>query len=61
MKKLKSTNHNSFVRVPDQHYKKPYLVRKIQEQEAEKAIREYYGEETSDLPNPPDIKLGREG
>jgi hypothetical protein len=49
------------VRVPDQHYKKPYLVRKIQEQEAEKAIREYYGEETSDLPNPPDIKLGREG
>jgi hypothetical protein len=35
---LKSTNKNYWTPVPEQHYKKTYLVRKAQEIEAEEEI-----------------------
>lgn len=42
--KLKSTNKNYWQPVPEQHYKKTYLVRKAQELEAEEEIKAYDGE-----------------
>ncbi len=38
---MKKTTHDSYVPVPEQHYKKKYLQRKIQEQEAEDEINNY--------------------
>jgi len=39
--KLKNTGKNSWRPAPEQHYKKTYLVRKAQEQEAEEEIERY--------------------
>lgn len=39
--KLKNTDKNYWQRVPDQHYSKNYLIRKIEEQEAEDEIDEF--------------------
>ena len=58
---MKKANKSSFLPVPEQHYSKHYLLRKAQELEAEQEIREYDGETTSDLPDPPGIECRREG
>jgi hypothetical protein len=47
---LKSTNKNYWMPVPEQHYNKHYLMRKIQEEEAEQEINEYSNERTYPLP-----------
>jgi ribonuclease HI len=41
MQVMKNTKHNSWLPVDEQHYKKTYLVRKVQEEEAEKELRCY--------------------
>jgi len=41
--KLKNTNKNFYQPVPEQHYKKPYLLRKVKELEAKEEIKEYDG------------------
>lgn len=38
---MKNTKHNSWQPVPEQHYKKPYLIRKAEETEAEDEIERY--------------------
>jgi hypothetical protein len=38
---MKNTNHNPVEPIEQQHYKKRYLARKLQEEEAENAIRQY--------------------
>ena len=58
---MKNTNRNSFQPVPEQHYRKSYLLRKAEELEAEQEIKDYDGEDASDLPDPPSTELGREG
>jgi hypothetical protein len=35
---MKTTTHNPSIPIEDQHYKKRFLVRKLQEQEAEQEI-----------------------
>ena len=42
---MKNTNHNLTEPIEQQHYKKRYLARKLQEEEAEHAIRQYNHEE----------------
>jgi hypothetical protein len=44
---MKTTSHNPVEPIEQQHYKKRYLTRKLQEEEAENAIRQYNYEETS--------------
>jgi hypothetical protein len=38
---MKNTSHDSYKPVAEQHYKKKYLERKIQEQEADEEIQTY--------------------
>lgn len=38
---LKKTTHDSFEPADKQHYKKRYLVRKLEEQEAKEEIKEW--------------------
>lgn len=45
---LKNNNHNHFEPVEKQHYKKSYLMRKIQEQEAEEEVESYDPERDSE-------------
>lgn len=58
---MKSTNKNYWTPVPEQHYKKHYLIRKAQEYEAEQEIEEYAGETTTyplptaEVPNSQDL------
>lgn len=42
---MKNTSHNPVESIEQQHYKKRYLARKLQEEEAEDAIRRYNHEE----------------
>ena len=42
---MKNTNHNLTEPIEQQHYKKRYLARKLQEEEAEDAIRRFNYEE----------------
>ena len=44
---MKKTNHNPVEPIEQQHYKKRYLARKLQEEEAEDAIRRYDHKEAS--------------
>jgi hypothetical protein len=53
MTTLKKTTHDLYEPVDKQQYKKRYLVRKIQEQDAEKQIEEFNGE-TQERPTLPD-------
>lgn len=56
---MKNTSHNPLESIEQQHYKKRYLTRKLQEEEAEDAIRQYNHDEASRseeeqaMPNPP--------
>ena len=56
---MKNTNHNPVEPIEQQHYKKRYLARKLQEEEAEHAIRQYNHEEAGrgaqeqTVPDPP--------
>jgi hypothetical protein len=50
--KLKNTIHDSWKPVLEQHYKKPYLLRKIKEQEAEEEIRTYDKRTSSSFSTP---------
>jgi len=59
--KLKNTEKTLWLPVSDKHYKRPYLMRKIEEQEAEEAIKDYDGEDARDLPIPTDIERSRKG
>lgn len=43
--KMKKENHNPLEPVDKQQYKKRYLVRKLEEQEAEEEIKNYHEEE----------------
>lgn len=51
---MKNNNHNHFEPVERQHYKKAYLKRRIQEQEAEEEMRriedDYESKETDYRP-----------
>jgi hypothetical protein len=51
---MKNTNHNPVEPIEQQHYKKRYLARKLQEEEAENAIRQYnyegFGRSEEDSP-----------
>jgi hypothetical protein len=49
MNTLKKTTHDSYEPVDKQHYKKRYLVRKIEEAEAEKERRSFQMPETEQL------------
>ena len=42
---MKTTSHNPVESIEQQHYKKKYLERKLQEEEAKDAIRRYNYEE----------------
>jgi hypothetical protein len=42
---MKTTSHNPVESIEQQHYKKKYLTRKQQEEEAKDAIRRYNHEE----------------
>ena len=42
---MKTTSHNPVESIEQQHYKKKYLTRKQQEEEAKDAIRQYNHEE----------------
>jgi len=60
---MKNTNHNPVEPIEQQHYKKRYLARKLQEEEAENAIRQYnyesFGrgeEEQAMLDSPPMVE-----
>ena len=44
---MKNTSHNPVESIEQQHYKKKYLTRKQQEEEAKDAIRQYNHEEAS--------------
>jgi hypothetical protein len=44
---MKTTSHNPVEPIEQQHYKKKYLTRKQQEEEAKDAIRRYNHEEAS--------------
>lgn len=44
---MKNTTHNPTESIEQQHYKKRYLTRKLQEEEAKDAIRRYNHEEVS--------------
>jgi ribosomal protein S21 len=44
---MKKTTHDTTESVDKQHYKKPYLVRKIQEAEADKEVKDYIDREQS--------------
>jgi hypothetical protein len=56
---MKTTSHNPVESIEQQHYKKKYLTRKQQEEEAKDAIRRYNheeacrGQEEQAMPNPP--------
>lgn len=56
---MKNTSHNPTESIEQQHYKKRYLTRKLQEEEADDAIRQYNhteagrGEEESSMPEAP--------
>jgi hypothetical protein len=56
---MKTTSHNPVEPIDQQHYKKRYLARKQQEEEAEDAIRQFNykeisrGEEEQTMPDPP--------
>ena len=56
---MKNTSHNPVESIEQQHYKKRYLTRKLQEEEAEDAIRQYNhadigdGEEEQTMPDSP--------
>lgn len=58
---MKNTNHNLTEPIEQQHYKKRYLARKLQEEEAENAIRQYNyegfgrGEEEPPMSDSPDV------
>jgi hypothetical protein len=58
---MKNTNHNLTEPIEQQHYKKRYLARKLQEEEAEDAIRRFNyeeigrGEEDPPMPNTSDV------
>lgn len=50
---MKNTNHNPVEPIEQQHYKKRYLARKLQEEEAEDAIRQYNHETASQREDEP--------
>jgi hypothetical protein len=58
---MKTTSHNPVESIEQQHYKKKYLTRKQQEEEAKDAIRQYNHEEASrgeneqTMPDPPSM------
>jgi hypothetical protein len=58
---MKNTSHNPVESFEQQHYKKRYLARKLQEEEAKDAIRQYNheeigrGEEEQTMPDPPSM------
>jgi hypothetical protein len=47
---MKKEQHNPMEPIEKQHFKKRYLVRKIQEQEAEKEVKDFQQHE-EDIPN----------
>lgn len=63
---MKNTTHNPVESIEQQHYKKRYLTRKLQEEEAENAIRHFNYEDASrseeepSVPNPSTMVEKRE-
>jgi hypothetical protein len=51
---MKNENHNPLDSLERQHYKKRYLLRKLEEQEADKLIKTYNNEHEPDVPAPED-------
>jgi hypothetical protein len=51
---MKREEHNPMEPVDKQHYKKRYLLRKLEEQEADKLIKTYNNEHEPDTPAPED-------
>lgn len=58
---MKTPSHNPVEPIEQQHYKKRYLARMLQDKEAEDAIRQYNyegfgrGEEEQTMPDPPSM------
>ena len=47
---MKDTTHNLYEPVERQHYKKRYLQRRLEEEDAKREIKNYRPEEVSDTP-----------
>jgi hypothetical protein len=47
---MKKTTHNLYAPVEQQHYKKKYLARKLEEREADKQIDEFTYEQSDEMP-----------
>lgn len=47
---MKNTTHNLYEPVERQHYKKRYLQRRLEEEDAKREIKNYRPEEVSDTP-----------
>lgn len=54
---MKNNTHNEFQSIDNQHYKKKYIMRKIQDEEAKRQIKETWQEvEEDDSKIPADYK-----